>query len=64
MQLGGSEFFVSFLFTCDNFDCIIAIFVFYAYWARARPTVFASATSGYEVMAVPALLISQKQLLF
>ena len=53
MQL---EFSVSFLFTYDSFDRIIAIFVFYAHWARARRKVFASATSSWEVMAVPALL--------
>ena len=56
MQLGGSEVCVSFLFTYDSFDCIIAIFVFYARWARARCKVFTSVTSGWEVMAVPALL--------
>ena len=35
---------------------IIAVFVLYAHWARARHTVFASATSGWQVMAVLPLL--------
>ena len=35
---------------------IIAVFVFYAHWARARHTVFASATSGWQAMAILPLL--------
>ena len=46
MQLEGSKFCVSFLFIYDSFDRIIAIFVFYARWARARRKVFVSVTSG------------------
>ena len=56
MQFRGSKFCISLLFTCEGFDRIIAVFIFYSHWARARRTAFASATPGWQVMAVLPLL--------
>ena len=38
----SSEFCISLVFTYDISDCIMAVFVFYGYWGRARYKIFAS----------------------
>ena len=54
------EFCASLFFTFDRSESIMAVFVFYGYWGRARCKVFAFSTYRRQVMAVFVLPFRSK----
>ena len=54
------EFCASLFFTYDRSESIMAVFVFYGYWGRAKYKVFAFSTYRRQVMAVFVLPFRSK----
>ena len=54
------EFCASLFFTYDRSESIMAVFVFYGYWGRARRKVFTLSTYRRQVMTVFVLPFRSK----